>query len=672
MASAAGLNAISTIIGGNGLGVSPTLLANIAAYQSNSALASFANCYINAGISPSVSVNIVSELNNVGSTINSGYFLLDLYPSNVSPASSAGITAWAPNLVISVGSLISNSGKIYTTTGNVFGSTFTGNVLKNCTLTGPSGVIKKQAQLPFASGLGGFANVFINSYGYSQQVFDTVSSVNLLKDKKYSETGIGYTGPVDLVTGGLGSGARLISNVVSNWGTMYDINNITKIHDPYVFGQNLLNQGFGYINNLSTQLTNVGLDITNLPDVPAVKSETTQEEQMITVSSFVGEIEFPQLVEKTTITPVTGNSPAVVMNIYKTVTGGNLQTIVNATAITTSDSSAKQLATLADYLDLEKITSPDSYASLKALGITTFRQFSQYLGSKVGQGRFKSWADLGSFLTSLEVPTLSTLSTGANTNILYSSTVSQLNSTYGTGSGGIGNPIMIDYLGACAGDPYSNKFYSINSNYSTLASTIGITTLLSNLDRAVIDYGNAYNAYLASEVPDSAIPPAPPNGDGVPPNPALLLPISIITSNVTAVNSALSSLSTNTDIIQATTNDNTAWYVMLNRLALEISNLSRAGVVFNSGTAGILQTFAESIGQYASNKTEVQTYQFFANVITNDSYGDTIRAAVAETINSKLLSQVGIGTYNDADPRYKVYQSDSQNIPLTTYISHNK
>lgn len=668
MATAIALNATSSIINSTGLGASPALLANISAYQTNSALASFANCYINSGISPSQTANIVSQLNTIGSTITSGHFLLDLYPGNVTPTSSASITAWTANTSIATGSFISHLGKIYTTTGNVFGASFNGNVIKNCTLTGVSGIVKKQAQLPFDSGYSGFANIYQRSQGYAQQVFDTVSSISMLRNTTYAQTGVGFAGPTDLVTNGIGTTAVLLANVVANWGTMYDINNITQIGDPYVFGQNILNQNLGYLNALADQLTNVGLDITNLPDVPAVKTTTIQEEVMTTVSSFVGEIEFPTLKETTITEAVTGNSPTVVLNIYKTVTGGNLAAAVTATGITTSTGNASQLLTLADYLDLNKVVPANLYSALNALGIYTFTELGQYLGKKLGQARFRSWAEMSRFLLTLETPTLSYLTANSASNILYSSTVTTLTNAFGTGSGALGNPVMVDYLGACAGDPYTNKFYVINSNYNTLANQAGITTSLASLDRAIIDYNNAYNAYLASEIPESSEGA----GDGTPPNPLLLLPFSIITSNVTTVNSALSSLPTTGTLAEATSVCNTGWYTMLDRVAVEVANLNRAGVVFTSGTTLGLLGFAENIGQTASDKTQVEGYQFFANIITNNAAGDSIRAVVAETLNTRALNGVGVNIYNNPDPRLKIYQSQAQNVSLTTYLSQNK
>ena len=662
MATAVALNAINSIISEQGLSQSPALISTVSTYQAKPALASFANAYVNTGIVSSITANLVAQLNTVGSTITSGHFLLDLYPSNVTPVCSSGITAWTANLVLPVGSLFSSNSKVYSVTGNIFSSSFDGNVLNNSEIAGFSTILLKQASLPFQSGLSGFANVFQNSYGYAQQVFDTVSSVNMLTGKTYSQSGLGYTGPADLVSGGISTNGPLLANIVANFGTMYDINNITKMHDPYVFGQNLLNQGLGYVNGLADQLTSVGLDITNLPKVPAVNTTTTQVDKTITVSTFVGEVELPATEEVTTSIPVTGNSPTVVVNIYSSITGSNLQAIVNATAITTTGT----ISTLADYLDITKVVSSSNMTLLNGLGITTFEQFSQYLGAKVGQGRFKSWSALSTFLNSLETPALSSLPTGASSPALYAATITTLNSTYGTGSGTLGNPVMIDYLGACAGDPYTVRFANINANYDSLSSTVA--TAVANLDKAVIDYSNQYQVYLDSEVPDSAVPPDPPAGDGVPPDPSLLPPWSWITSNVAAVNSALSSLPSTTIVGYL----NWEWYTMLDRLTAEVANLSRAHVTFGAGTPLQLLGFAENIGQYASKKTDLETYQFFSNIIATGFYGDTIRAAIAETINTRVLNNVGITTYNDPDPRNKTYQSQTQNIPLNEYITHNK
>ena len=110
----------------------------------------------------------------------------------------------------------------------------------------------------------------------------------------------------------------------------------------------------------------------------------------------------------------------------------------------------------------------------------------------------------------------------------------------------------------------------------------------------------------------------------------------------------------------------------IDALKKEVNNLSLGGVVFNSGYTASLKSFGQSIGAVASDTTQYQTYQFFANLFTNDAYGDTLRSAVSEVINTRTLGIKGITTKNDPNPSSALYQSQQQNIPLSTYISQNK
>ena len=211
-------------------------------------------------------------------------------------------------------------------------------------------------------------------------------------------------------------------------------------------------------------------------------------------------------------------------------------------------------------------------------------------------------------------------------------------STLGTGSGPFNNPVLVDYLGAVAGIPYTNLITTLNTNYSTLSNSINLTSLVQALDASVSNYVYVNQDYTS------------------------------VQNNVNAVNSALNSLSNTT----ALSNSETAFYSALTHLNIEVSNLVRAGVVFNSGYPQALHSFGQRIGSIAADKTQNQTYQFFANLITNDAAGDTVRLAIAESINSAKLTAKGISTTNDPAPSNMLYQSAAQGIPLTTYISQNK
>lgn len=615
MASAASLNATASIINGQGLTVNPNLVANISAFQNINTIKFMANLFANAATQSNISNVIMPILSTLGnSTVSRGQWLIDVYPSNVTAVSTPGVVYY-------------------------------GNSLASFSKT-----ISAQANYPFSAGstgtqasMAGFSSMWTAAYGYVNQVFDTVSSVNMLQSKTYGQSGLAYTGPVDLVTAGVGTKAPLIGNVVSGWGTMYNINNINLMADTYVFGQNLLDHGLGSYGGLADQLTAVGLDITDITKVPKSSTITVQQESTSTTSSFVGAVDLPLVVDVTVNSIVTGNNPATVQRIYTSITGANLAAIVSATGFTSTNAN---LVTLNDYLDLSKVVAPSLYSQLNAQGIYTFTDFGIFLQNKVNHLGFQSWSDLSTFLNSLEIPTLSYTTANANTTVISSTTVSTLNSITGTGTGLFGNPIMLDYFGAVSGTPYTSALQVINSNYSVLNS--GVQAAVASLYNSVVRTNIDFNGMDSANV-----------------NPGM------VARNVSTVNSAINSaVATAVGGVNATNyyNCETAYYIILNKLSSEVSAITKASAAAVSSTYSIqsLLGFGQSIGSYG--KTDIMgSGNIIANLITNDQYGDTIRSALAETTNSTIIAG-----RNDPNPRMAIYQAQAQNISLSTYISQNQ
>jgi len=80
-----------------------------------------------------------------------------------------------------------------------------------------------------------------------------------------------------------------------------------------------------------------------------------------------------------------------------------------------------------------------------------------------------------------------------------------------------------------------------------------------------------------------------------------------------------------------------------------------------------LLSFGSGIGQYGSpDSSGLGANQIIGKLITNDAYGDTIRAVIAESTNSQSTAT------NDPNPRQALAQASTQGIPLTTYLSQNK
>ena len=608
MASAATLNATATIVNGHGLAASPDLTSAIAVYQNHTPLTLLANVYTNAQTDGHVANVIVPLLNNISSA-SVGHFLLNIYPSNIAPACSSSVSYYASGGLANV-----------------------------------TGTIQSQANYPFRNGLAGFASGFSLCYGSASGSLDTVGSLSMLSGKTYSDCGVGYTGITDLLTGGVGSEANLLGSIVAGWGTMYDASNINLIADPYVFGQNLLNQGLGSYGNLIDKLQATGLNTTDITQPPLTGTITYPAPGTLTHSSIIGQITLPIIENVTQTNTATGNNPSVVTAIYATITGADLAAIVSAAGFTKT---TNELVTLADYLDFNKVVGNSVAAQLNQYNVKTFDDFSTYLHSRIGKQNFNTWTDISKYLSSVNVPTLAHTTTTATTPVLNPGTASTLGALVGSGSGPFGNPVMSDYLGAVAGIPYTTSYTTINSNYSLFAGPI--TTAMQSLDRSVID---TYTAYYASATTDGGGNVSYGNVDA-----------SMIASNVAKVNTALNSLTSNAIMI----NCQTAYYTMLNSITAEVSNLSRAGVKFTNTNTSALLAFGFGIGSYGgTDTTGLGANQIIGNLITDDAYGDTIRAVIAEQVNSQATAG------NDPNPRQALTQASAQGVPLTTYLSQNK
>ena len=610
MATALQLNSASIIINGHGLGVSANVLAAITTIQSSTNVKLMSNIATNASTADAnISGNLTTALTTLGQGVTRGQFLIDLYPSNVTPVSSGGV--------------------VYYLSGNL--ASFSNTFLSH-------------ADIFFAHGNQGFANVYSTAYTRIVSALDTRGSISMLQTKTYKQSGLGYKGQLDLATGGIGTNGPLLASVVADWGTMYDINNMGKFTDPYVFGQNLLQQGLGSYGNLSNNLSNSGLNVQNLTSIPTSTVSYSVQSGTNSFSTFVGQVDIPTVSNVATPISRPGSSPAVVADIYSQVTGGNLAAIVSATGITTTTTPT----TLADYLNFNKIVDPSLIPQLANIGIVTFPGLSSYLQKVVGKGSFTSWSQLATFFRSIDVPKITANSnTNGSSLILSSSAIGTMNNITGTGPGPFQNPTLTQYFGVISGVPYDPLLTTISSNFKQLESPV--ISALSVLDRAVTTY---INGYTYDSFTDTYTYP-----DDAP-----------IYTAVNGVNSALNSL-TDTPALEAC---QTAYYQILSNLATEVSSIHSAGLVFDAGNPDILKSFAQTVASNAADKTTYNTYQLFANITTHDSDGDTIRAAISEQYNQQILTSAGFSKTNDPQPSVALVRSQQLGVPLSTYISQNQ
>lgn len=630
MTSPLQLNAMATVLNGNGLSTSANLASETSSLRAGSAASSLVSSYSAiSGANIMVRNDLTPLFSTLGSSATYGHYLLDLYPASETPTCTANVYYYLTSPL----------------------STRTASFTKT---------LEAQASLPFSYGMQGFANVYTSVSGYIMQNFDAVASVDMLDTTTYAQSGLGYTGPMDLATSGIGTSGTIIANAVANWGTMYDITNINGIGDPYIFGQNLINQGFGGYGNLKANLTAVGLNISNLSRIPQSTTASAEVYGSVQISTSLGAIKLPTINTVSTTTTVSGNSPDVVISIYSAITGANLSAIVESTNISAPPTST--ITSLADYLTLSKVVDQLTYQQLQGQGVVTLTDFGKYLQNKVGQGSYNSWQDMAEFLRKLEVPTLSSgTSTTASTEVLLPITKTTVNEN-NTGKGILNNQVLSDHLGACAGIPYVDYFKTISANASIISNSVGLPAATSALLSAVNQYIVDWQKWADSQ--EEISPGPPPVYDYTEPYPTT----TDVEAAIAGINSALVSISST----PMATITQEAYQSAIDHLASEVSNISSAGVVFNAGFLQTLRGFAERIGTTTADKEPYQAYQFFDSLMTQDAHGDTIRLARTEIINNSILAQKGIIMDNDPNPQLALYQSTIKNIPLSTYISRNQ
>lgn len=606
MASALQINAAGNIIAGHGIGVSSTLTNTVARYQNLPTVSYLKKIYTTlASTNSSISNLLYPTIDALGAGLIGQRFLLDLWPSNVTPISTSTV------------------------------SYHHASVLNTASF---SGTLTNQANWPITNQNSGFASVYLTVHSLCASKYDIIGAINVLQNKTYGQTGLDYTTPLDIATGGINTNGPLLANVVANWGTMYDINNMSLIADPYVFGHNLLNQNLGNYGGLNTKFTNAGLNVSDITKFPELTSLTYVQTNINQVSTAVGMVHLPIAQSVTIDAPVSGASATVMKNIYKTVVGSDLNAIINATGFKVG--SYVKFGSLADFLNFKMVVNPGYINDLAAMGITDFPSLGSYLQRIVGKSTFTSWADMATFLSNIHVPSL-TVKHGSTSGsaVVSSSAISSIHSALGTGKGNFSHRIITDYLGSMSGDPHVPLLLTIINNYPEIATQT--ESAMASLCSAVTSYINDKSA-------------------GGSPS------LSPVTNAANAVKNAMIKIPNTTAYLASSS----AFLNLISHLTTEVNNIASDNVS-NTANNDALIHFSQSVANDAADSTITNSYQFFANVITNDSYGDSIRLAISETINTSKLNTAGVDISNNTSPATIVAQSTSLNVPVSTYISQN-
>jgi len=319
--------------------------------------------------------------------------------------------------------------------------------------------VRNQANLVLASGSIGLVDILPQVNIYCKTIFDLTGSFAQVQNTSFNSFGITIKNYHDILTGGVSSQYREVSgginseieldngtvvssgfaslvNQIGNFGTMYDIKNLTKLNDPRTLCQNLLSQGFYQI---SKALSEEGVSIPNLPN-----------EDVRSVLSALSKIK-----------------------------GSDLKTILSITKF----KPYRQLENLAEVLDIQKVLSP---AAATAAG-GSFSDLSRKL-TNIG-GSFSSFSDVKVLYSSIQtddLPYLSNLGSLAPVHIFVGATDS-----LGNGTGIFGNPVVTDVIGSAGGIGYTDKINELISIHNQLISSVPGNNLKLAIEQSITTPNNS-------------------------------------------------------------------------------------------------------------------------------------------------------------------------------------
>lgn len=432
------------------------------------------------------------------------------------------------------------------------------------------------------SGYKNFASFMSKAAGFCSAVLPWYASLNKYQDQSFSNIGLGSKSYTDLTSGGstrylavlknnpegFNQAIKDLASAVLLFGTAFDFTTINLTFTPLNFLENLRKQGLGSIL---------------APYLRTVYNETTPRNDN-------------QLIE-----------------MFRQVTDYDLTKII--TVLDTRTRPGVKITSLADFFD-SKIMLPNNLQSLAPSGSMTD------LVNNVGLigGTYTSAQEFANYLNSL-VTTDNLTQLESQTQPLPADVVSTINPAIGQGygTGPLGNPRVVDFIGTVAGSNVTVNFQTINNAHSYISQTGLINSVYSSLL-------SIYNS----------------DKSGAP-----IGSLSGLTSAITAFNNSQNSSPILGQASTAITN-------VLTQLTRETALCTLAGIDVTSpstiSSSVPLMSLARSLPQYGVDNSGVGYEELFTAIADqNSKYGDAVRASLNEGKNQNAQKNVNIPDNMSAD-----------------------
>lgn len=310
--------------------------------------------------------------------------------------------------------------------GNISSYTDNITVINNLNTDNIISNISVHANTVFGTGAGKFVGVLNRTKSFVESSYDSYITAYALSHTNINNFGFTINNYTDILTVGISSQFNLVGGLgnqsfvdfarqLKNIGTLFDINNLNLIDQPYVLCLNLLNQGF---NSISDVLIAQSIDINAI-----------------------------DIVDKNKI-----------LSALKNIVGTDLSDIINGTGFKPQ----LNLTSLADVFDIKYILTT---AATRVAGGSLSSLANKFLN--IG-GKFESFNDLSDFLLNLKY--------NVNVEVFdqltdFNSIVSDISILAGSGSGIYGNPTVDDVIGSVGGSRYNDLISSINNFQNLIINT---------------------------------------------------------------------------------------------------------------------------------------------------------------------------------------------------------
>jgi len=432
------------------------------------------------------------------------------------------------------------------------------------------------------SGYKNFSTFLSQASGFCSAVLPWYASLQKYEGQSFANIGLGSRTYTDMTSGGatryfaalknnpegLNQAIKDLAAAIRLLGTAFDFSVLNLAFSPSNFLENLRRQGLG-------------------PQVA------------------------PYL--RTVYTDQTARNDQQLIEMFQDVTDYDLTKILNVVGLQTRP--GVRIESLADLFDSKKML-PQNLQALAPSGVMTD------LNSSFGQlgGNYTSGEDVATYLDSL-VTTENLPQLEAQSQPLPADVVSTIEPTIGRGlgTGPLGNPRIVDFIGTVAGSNVTPNFRTINNAHAYIS---GAGLILAVQSALTAIYNND-----KSGSPVGSLDP---------------------------LNNAISNFNNSLNSSPLLSDANTAITNTLSQLSRETALCSLAGINLSSpstiSSSVPLMSMSRSLPTYGVDNSQLGYEEIFSNIADqNSKYGDAVRASLQEGKNQNAQLLVNIPDNFSAD-----------------------